>query len=71
MSRRDHHRNRRQYSNNVVTSNCGDIRIRGSVQQVIEKYNILAAEDPVNRETYLQHAEHYTRLNAERTQHVF
>lgn len=48
------------------TSKCCDVIVRGSAQSLVEKYNMLAAEDPVNREMYLQHADHYNRvLNSE------
>jgi hypothetical protein len=54
-----------------ITSTCGDIRIRGNVQQVIEKYMVLAQEAADHeREMLLQHAEHYRRVRNERQQHV-
>jgi len=64
MTRGDHRR-RRPHSGHVVQSNCGDVKMRGTVDQVIGKYNQLAAEDPHNRELYLQHAEHYTRVKSQ------
>lgn len=58
----------RQSTGNIL-SNCGEIRIRGSIEQVIARYNQLAAEtdDRSQKEMYLQHVEHYTRMKA---QHV-
>lgn len=72
MTRGGHRNNRRQHNVGAITSNCGELRIRGSVQAVIEKYTTLAAEaiDTAEREMYLQHAEHYTRVQNERSQHV-
>ena len=57
--------NRPQRSNNF-DSNGPDIKVRGSAQQVVEKYQALAREaatagDPVKAENYFQHAEHYYR----------
>lgn len=50
-------------------SNGPDVKIRGSAQQVAEKYTNLArdaqaAGDRVMAENYLQHAEHYNRIIA-------
>jgi hypothetical protein len=50
-------------------SNGPDIKVRGSAQQVVEKYLTLAREaatagDPVMAENYYQHAEHYYRIQA-------
>lgn len=50
-------------------SNGPDVKIRGSAQQVAEKYATLArdaqsAGDRVMAENYLQHAEHYNRIIA-------
>jgi hypothetical protein len=50
-------------------SNGPDVKIRGSAQQVAEKYTTLArdaqsAGDRVMAENYLQHAEHYNRIIA-------
>ena len=50
-------------------SNGPDVKIRGSAQQVAEKYTTLArdatsAGDRVMTENYLQHAEHYNRIIA-------
>ncbi|TWH28887.1 DUF4167 domain-containing protein, partial [Aminobacter sp. J15] len=48
-------------------SNGPDVKIRGSAQQIAEKYTALArdaqsAGDRVMAENYLQHAEHYNRI---------
>lgn len=48
-------------------SNGPDVKIRGTAQQVAEKYTTLArdshsAGDRVMAENYLQHAEHYNRI---------
>jgi hypothetical protein len=50
-------------------SNGPDVKIRGTAQQVAEKYTTLwreaqASGDRVMAENYLQHAEHYNRLIA-------
>ena len=50
-------------------SNGPDVKIRGSAQQIAEKYTTLARDaqtsgDPVSAENYLQHAEHYNRIIA-------
>jgi hypothetical protein len=50
-------------------SNGPDVKIRGSAQQIAEKYANLArdaqsAGDRVMAENYLQHAEHYNRIIA-------
>ena len=50
-------------------SNGPDVKIRGSAQQVAEKYMTLARDahssgDRVMAENYLQHAEHYNRIIA-------
>ena len=44
-----------------------DIKVRGTAQQVVDKYQTLAREaatagDPVAAENYYQHAEHYYRV---------
>lgn len=49
----------------VVQSNCGDVKLRGTVDQVIDKYRQLAEENEFNRELYLQHADHYVRVQKE------
>lgn len=48
-------------------SNGPDVKIRGSAQQIAEKYAALARDaqssgDRVMAENYLQHAEHYNRI---------
>lgn len=48
-------------------SNGPDVKVRGSAQQVVEKYLALArdassAGDRIMAENYFQHAEHYLRL---------
>lgn len=48
-------------------SNGPDVKIRGSAQQIAEKYATLARDaqssgDRVMAENYLQHAEHYNRI---------
>jgi hypothetical protein len=48
-------------------SNGPDVKIRGTAQQVAEKYTTLARDaqssgDRVMAENYLQHAEHYNRI---------
>ena len=58
--------NRPQRSNNV-DSNGPDVKVRGTAQQVVDKYQTLAQEastagDPVRAENYYQHAEHYHRV---------
>jgi len=50
-------------------SNGPDVKIRGTAQQIAEKYAALARDaqssgDRVMAENYLQHAEHYNRLIA-------
>ncbi|MGA1761545.1 MAG: DUF4167 domain-containing protein, partial [Paracoccaceae bacterium] len=56
--------------NRVFDSSGPDGKVRGTPQQIIEKYNQLArdaqlANDRVATENFQQHAEHYTRLLAE------
>lgn len=48
-------------------SNGPDVKIRGTAQQIAEKYSTLARDaqssgDRVMAENYLQHAEHYNRI---------
>lgn len=50
-------------------SNGPDVKIRGSAQQIADKYSTLARDaqasgDRVVAENYLQHAEHYNRIIA-------
>ncbi|MCF2903636.1 DUF4167 domain-containing protein [Octadecabacter sp. CECT 8868] len=56
--------------NRVFDSNGPEGKVRGTPQQIIEKYNQLhrdavLAGDRVNAENFAQHAEHYLRLLAE------
>lgn len=56
--------------NRVFDSSGPEGKVRGTPQQIIEKYQMLARDaqlsnDRVSAENFLQHAEHYTRLLAE------
>ena len=56
--------------NRVFDSSGPDGKVRGTPAQIIEKYQFLARDaqlsnDRVGAETFLQHAEHYTRMLAE------
>lgn len=56
--------------NRVFESAGPDGKVRGTPQQIIDKYQVLARDaqvsgDRVAAEDYLQHAEHYTRLLGE------
>jgi hypothetical protein len=56
--------------NRVFDSSGPDGKVRGTPQQIIEKYTQLhrdaqLSNDRVNAENFAQHAEHYTRLLAE------
>lgn len=56
--------------NRVFDSNGPDGKVRGTPQQIIEKYNQLHRDaqlsgDRVNAENFAQHAEHYLRMLAE------
>ncbi|WP_114965207.1 DUF4167 domain-containing protein [Alkalilacustris brevis] len=56
--------------NRVFDSSGPDGKVRGTPQQIIDKYLVLArdaqlANDRVAAENFLQHAEHYTRVLAE------
>src|ERR687883_1065368 len=73
QNRRMRGRNRNNKGPNPLTrsyeSNGPDVKIRGSAQQIAEKYGTLArdaqsAGDRVMAENYLQHAEHYNRIIA-------
>ena len=61
--------------NQVLESNGPEVRIRGTVNQVLEKYLALARDasssgDYVSAENFFQHAEHYYRnLSANGGQH--
>ena len=61
--------------NRVFDSSGPDGKVRGTPQQIIEKYNQLhrdaqLSNDRVNAENFSQHAEHYTRLLAEAQREV-
>ena len=61
--------------NRVFDSSGPDGKVRGTPQQIIEKYNQLHRDaqlsgDRVNAENFAQHAEHYTRLQAEAQREV-
>ena len=66
---RNNHQRRRQgvNPNRALDSNGPDVRIRGTAQQIYDKYLTLARDatsggDRVKAENYLQHAEHYFRV---------
>jgi uncharacterized protein with von Willebrand factor type A (vWA) domain len=70
----NHNSNRRSNSANVVNrvfdSNGPESKVRGTPQQIVDKYQALAqdatlAGDRVNAENFLQHSEHYSRLLSE------
>lgn len=76
QNRRMRGRNNNRKGPNPLTrnyeSNGPDVKIRGSAQQVADKYTTLArdaqsAGDRVMAENYLQHAEHYNRIIAAAT----
>lgn len=53
--------------NRALDSNGPDVRIRGTANQIYDKYQALARDaassgDRVKAENYLQHAEHYYRM---------
>jgi len=53
--------------NHVFNSNGPDVRVRGTTQQMFEKYLQLGRDatgsgDRVTAESYFQHAEHYFRI---------
>jgi hypothetical protein len=61
--------------NRVFDSSGPDGKVRGTPQQIIEKYSQLhrdaqLSNDRVNSENFAQHAEHYTRLLAEAQREV-
>lgn len=73
-SRNKNNRNRGNSVGNVVNrvfdSSGPEGKVRGTPQQIIEKYNQLARDaqlsnDRVNAENFQQHAEHYMRLLSE------
>jgi hypothetical protein len=56
--------------NRVFDSSGPEGKVRGTPQQIVEKYaqlhrDSLLARDSVNSENFAQHAEHYTRMLAE------
>jgi hypothetical protein len=56
--------------NRVFDSSGPEGKVRGTPQQIIEKYQLLARDaqlsnDRVAAENFMQHAEHYTRMLAE------
>lgn len=61
--------------NRVFDSSGPEGKVRGTPQQIIEKYQMLARDaqlsnDRVAAENFSQHAEHYTRLLAEATREM-
>ena len=53
--------------NRVYDSTGPDGKVRGTPQQIVEKYRVLSRDaatvgDHVAAESYLQHAEHYSRM---------
>ena len=73
MRGRNNNNNNNRRGPNPLTrnyeSNGPDVKIRGSAQQIAEKYTTLARDaqssgDRVMAENYLQHAEHYNRIIA-------
>ncbi|MEM8570911.1 MAG: DUF4167 domain-containing protein [Pseudomonadota bacterium] len=61
--------------NRVFDSAGPDGKVRGTPQQIIDKYNVLARDaqlsgDRVAAESFLQHAEHYSRLLGEAQRQV-
>jgi len=76
---RNKNRNNRPSGGNIINrvfdSSGPDGKVRGTPQQIIEKYNQLHRDaqlsgDRVNAENFAQHAEHYTRLLAEAQKEV-
>ncbi len=60
-------RGNRPQRNNSFDSSGPDTKVRGTAQQVVDKYQALAREaatagDPVKAENFYQHAEHYYRV---------
>ncbi|KQI68459.1 hypothetical protein AN189_09045 [Loktanella sp. 3ANDIMAR09] len=61
--------------NRVFDSSGPDGKVRGTPQQIIDKYNQLhrdaqLSNDRVNAENFAQHAEHYTRMLSEAQKEV-
>lgn len=78
-SRGNKNRNNRPSGGNLINrvfdSSGPDGKVRGTPQQIIEKYNQLHRDaqlsgDRVNAENFAQHAEHYLRLLAEAQREV-
>ncbi len=76
---RNKNRNNRPSGGNIINrvfdSSGPDGKVRGTPQQIIEKYNqmhrdAVLAGDRVDAENYAQHAEHYTRMLAEAQREV-
>lgn len=76
---RNKNRNSRPTGGNIINrvfdSSGPDGKVRGTPQQIIEKYNQLhrdaqLSNDRVNSENFAQHAEHYTRMLAEAQREV-
>jgi len=68
---RNKNNNRRQNPGNVINrvfdSSGPEGRVRGTPQQIIDKYQSLASDamlagDRIAHENFLQHSEHYSRL---------
>lgn len=59
MTRRSRTRNKQP----MIDSVCNEIRVHGTLTQVIQKFRQLAdeAEDKVTAELYRQQVEHFTR----------
>lgn len=73
-SRNKNNNNNRRSSGNVVNrvfdSSGPEGKVRGTPQQIIEKYQALAQDaqrsgDRIGAESFLQHCEHYTRMLSE------
>jgi sRNA-binding protein len=78
-SRGNKNRNNRPSGGNIINrvfdSNGPDGKVRGTPQQIIEKYNQLHRDaqlsgDRVNAENFAQHAEHYLRMLGEAQREV-
>jgi hypothetical protein len=76
---RNKNRNNRPSGGNIINrvfdSSGPDGKVRGTPQQIIEKYNQLHRDaflsgDRVDAENFAQHAEHYTRMLAEAQREV-
>lgn len=55
------------FQNRTFDSNGPDVKIRGTASHIYEKYQALARDahasgDRIGAESYLQHAEHYSRV---------